>query len=502
MKIDISDAIVLIISYLIRKIKQQVHTILPMIAIMITFQFFIVKYPINESISTIFYLLLLIPATMFMLEGIKLALVPLVESVALRLVQNNHLFLFISSLFLFGVSIVIVEQYSEFKNMVSTSYILSLSLIVGMAMVYGMIRFLLDIKFKDAIYTLLVSILILSFIIYTIDETYLGMSLDSVNLIINPVIYSIILSFGYGVTRARRGGSTLDMYGFGTITLIALLSILFTQIYFFIIYFVGNSHLMIPPINVDKTIESIGSIEINVSIISIYILYILFLEFMIIKNSILNIRDTIIGILFVIIGTTIFFIGLKYGLSVIADNMFFLLPSITKQVDIVGEITIGYGPLYPQFIGRLIIVSFIFLLGYSATIAEPALSIIAKHTQKASTGAFRNTVYIHIVAVGVGIGSSLGALNVIYHLNYFALIAIPIIITILILPRLDTKIGAIAMDYASVGVGPITIIMVASLLRNFHIELDQYSSFLGILALCWLYGYISILIFSYIRGGK
>ncbi len=127
MKIDISDAIVLIISYFIRKIKQQVHTILPMIAMMITFQFFIVKYPINESISTIFYLLLLIPATMFMLEGIKLALVPLVESVALRLVQNNHLFLFISSLFL--------------------------SLIVGMAMVYGMIRFLLDIKFKDGIYS-------------------------------------------------------------------------------------------------------------------------------------------------------------------------------------------------------------------------------------------------------------------------------------------------------------------------------------------------------------
>lgn len=78
----------------------------------------------------------------------------------------------------------------------------------------------------------------------------------------------------------------------------------------------------------------------------------------------------------------------------------------------------------------------------------------------------------------------MGALNVIYHL----------------LPRLDTKIGAIAMDYASVGVGPITIIMVASLLRNFHIELDQYSSFLGILALCWLYSYISILIFSYIKG--
>ena len=502
MKIDISDAIVLIISYLIRKIKQQIHTILPMISIMITFQFFIVRYPINESLSTIFYLLLLIPATMFMLEGIKLALIPLVESVSLGLVKNNHLFLFISSLFLFGISIVVVEQYSEFKNIISTNYVVSLSIIVGVAMVYSMIRFLLDIPFKEAIFTLLISILILSFIIYIIDEASLGMSLDSVNLIINPIIYSIILSFGYGITRARKGGSTLDMYGFGTITLIALLSILFTQIYFFIVYFMGSSHLMIPTINVDKTIEFINAIEINVSIISIYIIYMLFLEFIIIKNSILNIRDTIIGVFFVIIGTTLFFIGLKYGLSVIADNMFFLLPSITQQVDIMGDITVGYGPLYSLSIGRIIIVSFIFLLGYSATIAEPALSIIAKHTQKASTGAFPTTIYIHIVAIGVGIGSSLGALNVIYNLNYFMLISIPIIITIFILPKLDSKIGAIAMDYASVGVGPITIIMVVSLLKNFHIELDQYSSFLGILALCWLYGYISILIFSYIKGRK
>jgi len=225
------------------------------------------------------------------------------------------------------------------------------------------------------------------------------------------------------------------------------------------------------------------------------------LQYVVIKKPLLHPRDMTIGLAFVVIGTFLFFVGLKYGLAVLAQDMFFFLPSILHQIDITGEnITIGYGPLYSVGVGRFLIVLFIFLLGYSATIAEPGLSIIANHTSKVSVGSFKKNLFIHIVAIGVGIGAAVGAFKFIYDLNYFTLIILPLSVIIALLPQIDRRFLAIGMDYATVAIGPISIIMIASLIQGFHVEMDTHASFLGVLALCWLYGYSTVLVFSYFNS--
>ncbi|MEA2028004.1 MAG: DUF1538 family protein, partial [Campylobacterota bacterium] len=277
--------------------------------------------------------------------------------------------------------------------------------------------------------------------------------------------------------------------------------LVFTQLYILIFAALASIENIEPLININNTLDFIYDIKINMFMVTLYIAYILYLQYVVIKKPLLHPRDMTIGLAFVVIGTFLFFVGLKYGLAVLAQDMFFFLPSILHQIDITGEnITIGYGPLYSNEVGRILIVLFIFLLGYSATIAEPGLSIMANHTSKVSVGSFKKNLFIHIVAIGVGIGAAVGAFKFIYDLNYFTLIILPLSVIIALLPQIDRRFLAIGMDYATVAIGPISIIMIASLIQGFRVEMDTHATFLGVLALCWLYGYSSVLVFSYFNS--
>jgi len=500
-KIDFQSVLLILLSYLIRKAKMQLHTILPMIFLMGIFQFFIIQYPINEPISTLLYLFLLIPAMTFMLEGVKLGVMPVVEEVSSSLVKGNHQLIFIGSIFIFGLSIVLIEHYQEVQNIFNNSYLILLSFCVSLVTLYGLLRFLFALSFRMIIQRLFFFILTLSALIeFTIDDVHLAFSLDSVNIIVNPIVYGMILSFGYGVTRSTLSGIHINRAGFGTITIISLSALIFTQLYILIFSTFSSLEEINPLINVSSTLDLIFNIEMNMMLVLFFILYILIIQFVVIKKPLLHQRDMLIGLSFTLFGTFLFFLGLKHGLAVIAEDIFFFLPSLIRQIDIMGEITIGYGPLYSLEVGRIVIVVFIFLLGYSATIAEPGLSIIANHTANVSVGSFKKTRFIHVVAVGVGIGSAMGAFKFIFDLNYFALIILPLIVIIVLLPHVDRRFLSIGMDYATVAVGPITILMIASLLKGFQVEMDTHSTFLGVLALCWIYGYSSILIFSYFNS--
>lgn len=499
--IDFQSVIRILISYIIRKAKLQLHTIFPMLFLMAVFQFFIIQYPLNQSFATVVYLFLLIPAMIFILEGVKLGVMPVVEEVSASLVRDNRKHTFIGSIFVFGVAIVLIEHYQEAQNILSNSYLILLALSISLITMYGILRFMFALSFRMIIKRLFVVILILSALIeFTIDDTHLAFSLDSVNIIVNPIVYGMILSFGYGVTRATLSGIHINRSGFGTITIISLSALIFTQLYILIFASFLSLEDIKPLIHVTSTLELIFNIEINMMMILFFILYILLLQFFVIKKPLLHRRDMLIGLVFALVGTFLFFIGLKYGLAVLAEDMFFFLPALIRQIDIMGEITIGYGPLYSIEVGRVLIVLFLFLLGYSATIAEPGLSIIANHTANVSIGSFRKNRFIHVVAVGVGIGAAVGAFKFIYDLNYFTLIVVPLVVIILLLPHIDRRFLSIGMDYATVAVGPISILMIASLLKGFHIEADTHATFLGVLALCWLYGYSAVMVYSYFNS--
>jgi hypothetical protein len=125
------------------------------------------------------------------------------------------------------------------------------------------------------------------------------------------------------------------------------------------------------------------------------------------------------------------------------------------------------GPLFGKgritLLGIIIVMIFAFIMGYSATLAEPALSAMGITVEDLTVGAFKKSMLIQAVAIGVGVGIMLGVAQVIWHIHIFYLLA-PIYTLLLFVTHFSTEEYVnIGWDSAAVTTGPITVPLVLSM---------------------------------------
>ena len=90
------------------------------------------------------------------------------------------------------------------------------------------------------------------------------------------------------------------------------------------------------------------------------------------------------GLVLSIIGMCIFNIGLTYGLSNIGQQAGETLPAF-MQIPISSV-----SPIYTEILGLSIVIIFAWLLGFGATLAEPALNALGATVQELTNGAFKS----------------------------------------------------------------------------------------------------------------
>ncbi|HHV37553.1 MAG TPA: DUF1538 domain-containing protein [Candidatus Cloacimonetes bacterium] len=125
------------------------------------------------------------------------------------------------------------------------------------------------------------------------------------------------------------------------------------------------------------------------------------------------------------------------------------------------------GPLFGKgkfsMLGIMVVLIFAFIMGYSATLAEPALSAMGITVEDVTVGAFKKTMLIQAVAIGVGVGIILGVSQVIWNIHVFYLLG-PIYVALLIVTHFSTEEYVnIGWDSAAVTTGPITVPLVLSM---------------------------------------
>lgn len=66
---------------------------------------------------------------------------------------------------------------------------------------------------------------------------------------------------------------------------------------------------------------------------------------------------------------------------------------------------------------------FALILSFGATLAEPALNALGLTVEKLTNGAFRRSMLMYAVALGVGLGITLGVVKILYDvpIAYFLL---------------------------------------------------------------------------------
>lgn len=189
--------------------------------------------------------------------------------------------------------------------------------------------------------------------------------------------------------------------------------------------------------------------------VSLILLLISFFQILIIKKPIPNLRKVFLGFIFVIIGLTLFLLGLEKALFPIGRLMAEQLSSpefLNKNMGV----PISWYSYYWIYL-------FAGLIGFSTTIAEPSLIAVALKAEEVSAGNINKFTLRLVVALGVAFALAVGTFRIVIgHPLYLYILAgyIVVIIQTLLVPK---DIIALAYDSGGVTTSTVTVPIVAAL---------------------------------------
>ncbi len=186
-------------------------------------------------------------------------------------------------------------------------------------------------------------------------------------------------------------------------------------------------------------------------------------QFAVIRKPIPNFQRTVIGFIYVILGLSLFLLGLEKCLFPIGrlmaeqltDPLFIVgADASTESIDI-AQVTDwrDYGWVY----------LFAFMIGLSTTIAEPSLIAVAIKANEVSGGAIGVWGLRIAVALGVAIGIALGSYRIVVgHPIHYYIIAgyVVVVVQTWVAPKL---IIPLAYDSGGVTTSTVTVPLVAAL---------------------------------------
>ena len=200
-----------------------------------------------------------------------------------------------------------------------------------------------------------------------------------------------------------------------------------------------------------------------------------------------NALTTYYGIALCVAGMVIFNVGLSYGLAKLGGQSGGLVPAAFTYVMMVED-----SPLYPYNFGIFIALAFAWVLGFGATLAEPALNALGTTVENLTNGAFKKSMLMYSVAFGVACGICLGILKMVLNIPV-ALFLLPFYFFAIFLTYISSEdFVNIAWDSAGVTTGPVTVPLVLAMGLGFGSAMGSLDGF-GILSLASICPIIAVL---------
>jgi hypothetical protein len=214
-------------------------------------------------------------------------------------------------------------------------------------------------------------------------------------------------------------------------------------------------------------------------------------QLLVLRQTIPNLKSVLVGFVYVLIGLTLFLVGLEEALFPLGKLMAEQLTDpvfIRSTAHIVGDSL--------QWDDYKWIYLFAAAIGFSTTIAEPSLIAVAIKAQQVSGGAITVWGLRTAVAIGVAAGIALGTFRIVTGtpLHYYIIAGyIVVVIQTLFAPRM---IIALAYDSGGVTTSTVTVPLVAALGLGLASTIPGRSPLLdgfGLIAFASLFPIISVM---------
>jgi hypothetical protein len=514
-----AEGVRLLRPYVSVRFMEQVKAVVPLALYLALFQILFLQNMVEDSWVITGGLFAVIAGLMFFMEGLKLGLMPFGTLIGSNLPRKSSLPLVLFVTLLLGIGVTFAEPaigalkaagqnvsverapyLYALLNFWAEELVLVVGFSVGLAAVLGTMRFIYGWSLKPLIYASLVPVLTLT-VYGSIDpetQKLLGLAWDCGAVTTGPVTVPLVLSLGIGIAAAAgKGDSALS--GFGIVTLASLFPIIGVLLLsFYISYAVTPAEIIETAKQAAAAAQAMEpawfetspgeEIVLGVRAILPLVLFLFLVLKLVLKEKLENPSEIIYGISLTLVGMCIFNLGLTYGLSKLGGSAGGLVPTAFMQVS-----GIPGSPIYGYVVGLLLALVFAWVLGFGATLAEPALNALGTTTENLTNGVFKKTTLIKAVSIGVGFGIATGLAKLIFDLPLVWLVVPPYLLALVLTFFSTEEFVNVAWDSAGVTTGPITVPLVLAMGLGFGNAANAVDGF-GILCMASVGPILTVLI--------
>lgn len=498
----------LIAPYLSTRFLEQFRAVIPVAAFLVLFQFLALRAHVEGAGAIALGIGVVMLGLMLFMEGLKHGLMPFSENIGHLMPARSSLGAVLVVAFVLGVAATFAEpaigalrsvgeltdreqapllHYLLNTNPEAVVYVVAGS--VGLAVLVSMLRFMRGWNLKWLLLMVLIPCLLLT--AYLAMDPHLspiiGLAWDCGAITTGPVTVPVVLALGIGVSAAAgKEDNALD--GFGIVTLASLFPPMAVML---LGLFLGEAGL---PANLTQAATSVqdeqgvlGAVVAALRAIVPLTLLLWLVQRFWLRERVEHANLILYGITLCVLGMVGFNIGLSEGLSALGVQVGDQLSSAFH--DAAGD------PLYPYWVGLGLALLFAWCLGFGATIAEPALNALGATVQTLTDGALRKRTLIYAVAVGVGLGTLLGVVKIVFQLPLAWLLLPAYGVALLLTLFASEEYVNLAWDSAGVTTGPVTVPLVLAMGLGLGRAVDAQEGF-GILAMASVGPIITVLTVS------
>lgn len=510
------ELLALVLQHVGRLLAEQLRLVVPLAAWLLTFQWLVLRQEVADLPWILLGLAAVAVGLMLFMEGLRLGLMPLGETLGRELPARSRLSRVLVVTLLLGIGVTFAEPAiaalraaAALIDVEETPYlyallelwrlplILAVGSGVGLAALLGTLRLLRGWSLKPLIHLALLPTLVLTFLfgMHPDLQQILGLAWDSGAVTTGPVTVPIVLALGVGVASAVGTGNH-PLAGFGIVTLASLFPVL-------AVLLLGLAAvLMLDPAEIQAAAAlaetraltpngGLGTIlrEVVAALQAVIplVLFLLLVLVGMLRSRLRRPGEMAYGILLCVLGMALFKIGVVTGLAALGEQVGSLLPTAFMAVEGVAS-----SPLYDRLPGVMLVLVFGAALGLGATMAEPALNALGTTVEELTDGAFRNRTLRMAVSIGVAAGVALGIVKLLWHLPLPWLLLPGYGLALLLTWFSREEFVNVAWDSAGVTTGPITVPLVIAMGLGLGGASGALQGF-GVLALASLGPIVSVL---------
>jgi len=483
------------LSLFIQLLKESFRDLLPIVVVILFFQLAIIQTIPQGWQSTAVGLGIVGVGLALFLQGLEIAIFPIGEGLAKDFADKGITFwtLIFGFAIGFGTTIaepalaVIADKAAAISSGRIDANVLRFVVAgsVGFAIALGVWRI---IKGHPIHYYIIAGYIAVVSVTFFAPKEIIGLAYDLGGVTTSTVTVPLVAALGIGLASTIKGRNPM-IDGFGLIAFASLTPMIFVQIYGIAVYTLFDATAAATPaIIAQTTAESVpeafgvhsvirGVLNVIKDIIPILAI-ILFFQFVVIRKKIENIASVALGFSLVVIGLYAFILGLEMGLFQLGEDMALQLT---------------------QNGSNLIIYAFSFAIGFSTTMAEPALMAIAKKSHEISDGKINDLILRIFVASGVAFGIALGTFRIIDGgaIHYYIIAGYAVVIALTFMaPKF---IIPIAYDSGGVTTSTVTVPLVAALGLGLATNIEGRNPLIdgfGLIAFASLFPMISVMAYG------